>query len=79
VWYYYGIPRSSYYYHVKHRDSQGVARRERLQVNLINRVKMSDIMNNARLMKELGLVGTQPRKNRYKITGDESKMAPNLL
>ncbi|MFT6734938.1 MAG: hypothetical protein ACJAS9_003140 [Polaribacter sp.] len=40
---------------------------------------MSDIMNNARLMKEVGLVGTQPRENRYKITGDESKMAPNLL
>ena len=30
-------------------------------------------------MKEAGLASTQPRKNRYKISGDESKIAPNLL
>ena len=53
--------------------------RERLQVNLINRVKMSGVIKAARLMQEAGLVSTQPRKHRYKITGDESKMAPNLL
>ena len=59
----FGIPRSSYHYHVKHRelvcperdklskqaieihrDSRGVARRELLQVNLINKVKMSGII-----------------------------------
>jgi putative transposase len=30
-------------------------------------------------MQEAGLVSTQPIKHRYKITGDESKIAPNLL
>jgi putative transposase len=42
-------------------------------------VKMSGVIKAARLMQEAGLVSTQPRKHRYKITGDESKMAPNLL
>jgi putative transposase len=40
---------------------------------------MSGVIKAARLMQEAGLVSTQPRKHRYKITGDESKMAPNLL
>ena len=33
----------------------------------------------ASLMREVGLVSTQPRKHRHKITGEESKIAPNLL
>ena len=33
----------------------------------------------ASLMRDAGLISSQPRKHRYKVANDESKIAPNLL
>jgi putative transposase len=94
----FGIPRSSYHYHVKHRelvcperdklskqaieihrDSRGAAGARTIAGQLNQRGENVGRYKAASLMKEAGLVSTQPRKHRYKITGDESKMAPNIL
>jgi putative transposase len=94
----FGIPRSSYHYHLKHRrlvrperekltkqaveihrDSRGAAGARTIAVQLNQRGETVGRYKAASLMREAGLVSTQPRKHRYKITGDESKIASNLL
>jgi putative transposase len=94
----FGIPRSSYHYHLKHRrlvrperekltkqaveihrDSRGAAGARTIAGQLNQRGETVGRYKAASLMREAGLVSTQPRKHRYKITGDESKIASNLL
>jgi len=94
----FGIPRSSYHYHLKHRRvvcpererlskqaieihqaSRGAAGARTIAGQLNQRGETVGRYKAASLMREAGLVSTQPRKHRYKITGDESKMAPDLL
>jgi putative transposase len=94
----FGIPRSSYHYHLKHRNSVS-PEREKLTEQAVEIHRNSRGAAGARtiagqlnqsgenvgrykaasLMKEAGLVSTQPRKHRYKIAENESKIAPNLL
>jgi putative transposase len=62
-----------------HKDSRGAAGARTIAGQLNRQGDNVGRYAVASLMKEAGLVSTQARKHRYKITGDESKMAPKLL
>ena len=61
-----------------HRYSRGAAGARTIAGQLNQQGENVGRYKAARLMQEAGLVSTQPIKHRYKITGDESKIAPNL-
>jgi putative transposase len=61
-----------------HRASRGAAGARTIAGQLNQRGETVGRYKAASLMIEAGIVSTQPRKHRYKITGDESS-APDLL
>lgn len=92
------IPRSSYHYHLKHRelikperelllkkaidihsDSRGSAGARTIAGQLNQLGENVGRYKAASLMRDAGLISSQPRKHRYKVANDESKIAPNLL
>ncbi|WP_420833553.1 IS3 family transposase [Shewanella pneumatophori] len=92
------VPRSSYHYHLKHRelikperelllkkaidihsDSRGSAGARTIAGQLNQLGENVGRYKAASLMRDAGLSSSQPRKHRYKVANDESKIAPNLL
>lgn len=62
-----------------HSDSRGAAGARTIAGELNQDGEKVGRYKAASLMREAGLVSKQPRKHHYKVTEEESKVAPNLL
>ena len=62
-----------------HSDSRGSAGARTIAGQLNQQGENVGRYKAASLMKDAGLISSQPRKHRYKVANDESKIAPNLL
>ena len=62
-----------------HTTSRQSAGARTISAKLTQRAELVGQYKAARLMQEANLVSKQPRKHRYKIASDVSKIAPNIM
>jgi putative transposase len=62
-----------------HRDSRGAAGARTIAGQLNQLGENISRYQAAGIMREAGLISSQPRRHRYLVVNEDSKIAPNLL